>query len=158
MAATSPEALAWASVPLQSLERHALSPRPREGQLGIGLVAESPARVGHPIRVAGFVCFSGRDLLLPTPWAMLLTFVASGPKLASGHWHGEGKPVVASPRFGGKAPSPSELTHRSTEYFTVELGEVLGEPVSAGRVYLYAFHGAHVSNVVALDVQEDATP
>src|SRR5688572_6360842 len=91
MAPASFETTRWSEVPYGSFERHALSPVPRGEELGIGLAAPARCVAGERIPVAGFVALSGSDLLLPSPWARVLSFVAvSGDWLACVQWHAPG--------------------------------------------------------------------
>ncbi|MFO0552212.1 MAG: hypothetical protein U0271_27745 [Polyangiaceae bacterium] len=103
--------------------------------------------------IAGSLRFTRADLLMPTPWATLLTFVAtSGGWLASGRWPSSALAIEPTERYPGIPDDGRDLTHTSTEYFTIDLVRLLGEEPPLGALYVYAFVGRHISNVARLDL------
>lgn len=118
-----------------------------------------PERIdpGAALPVTGAITLQGAELVLPSPWSRRLKFVASSAAgwVASGQKFDDFQPMdddVPAPPFN---PSP---TRRETEYFTTDLRTVFRVPLPEGRLFIYAFVGRHVSNVVTVDIAPPAEP
>ncbi len=156
MATLSPES--WLAVPDEAFERHATSPRPRSDQLGIGIDAPKRVVAGERLPITGFFALTGPDLLWSSPWIEAATFVASRRGgMSVGHFHQHGKPVPPTPPFGGRAPTAEELRRRGVEYFTSNVRSLFDDSFEPGTYFVYAFRGAHVSNVVRIEVVDPET-
>lgn len=151
--ATSPDD--WSRIPIESLSRNELTP----AAAGIGVHLRAPSRVepDTPLPVTGAITLQGAERILPAPWSRRLVFVASSANgwVASGQKFDDFQPMdddVPAPPFN---PSP---TRRETEYFTTDLRTVFRVPLPEGRLFIYAFVGRHVSNVVTVDVAPAPEP
>lgn len=148
MAATS---LDWSAIDAESLEPHELTPEPDDDHVGIGLAAPRRVVRGERLFLSGFIALGGGEALRPGIWPHALTFVASAARwCASGQKVDESSPAEPTAR----APVAVDPAYRATEYFTFDLVDLLDKPIPLGRLYVYAFLGNHVSNVVTVDVVE----
>ena len=150
MAATSLEP--WSALEAPSLDANELTPEPEIGQVGIVLRAPARVATGDRLLATGAIALAGAASARPGIWADALVFVASSRGyVASGHWV---RPEAPACGHGTVAASETSDELIATEYFTFDLVDLLDKPIPLGRLYVYAFLGNHVSNVVTVDVVE----